>query len=847
MNTELATIFTDETAEFNELQATGAGHPSIDLSDWLLPNSLLNTFTSQPQFLITAAQASIGYYEIEFHLDNSFWGCGFNFGNSACGIQIRQAISHIVDKTSFTSNEAAIAGHAAPIDNPLPTTIGGGLQEPNPCAWDASFPETGSQCVVGETGGVAYHLQASTGANGIPWIYAPGSADLNAAAQHLVNAGLATGFNSATSVLTGISSAVTSNPPTFFIRNDNVPRLDLGNSMAQEICYLFTGSYAACPTILKTVPGPITAFPGFTTGTSSVQQLWWMYTAAFGGGTFFDSSLYLAYNSRFVSGIPSIQSPTGPCDSTSVPSAGAANYEYICVPAFDSLSNQMEFSPCLSAQGDPVAGATSNLPTSPGNGFCSGTTLSAHSAGIQAENEYGSKALTFPIMETTDQYGYLNNGWLQVANNAQYGLGNYFTWLNAWNPSPVIPGTIRQGFKESVKDPNPYIASTVWDLYIYGNVYDSLFASDPLAPSQIFNWMTISEFQTCATGTTTPCNSNSLGYNPAPNTQASYRFTLRPDVYFQDGNAVTAYDVAFSYLSLVGTGAFQSGGASDMTGITVLQPYQFDIGVNSLGPFTLPNLTALSIQPGRYWTGAGTSAWDSAITCKNTGTCGKSQYTLSGPTPVCDTTRNTSFNCTNFPASLMTINPNDVTATFDPIANHIFVGSGAWTCGQVTTSGSGTCTSSGTMNVPPGGSWTLTRFGAGVSTITQSNTYFRASSNAALWIWSLQGGASSFTEFVSLEHCYNVAVNLSGSCSHWQQGIGNPGAGSTVTANQVTIGVRFFGLSWVNGGPPALPYDWATNPPTGLSPFAPVLYEGSTTLSPSSGIGGVGCPNGYDC
>ncbi len=312
MNTEAVSVFTDETAEFNNIQSAS---PTIDLTDWLLPNSLLPTFTSSPSFLITAAQASVGYYEIEFHLDNSFWGCGFNFGNSVCGVQIRQGISHTVDKTSFTTNEAAIGGHAQPIDNPLPTTSGGGLPSPNSCGYDASFPESGTQCVVGANGGVSYHLQASgTGANSIPWIYAPGSQDLNAAAQHFVNAGLATGFSTATSVLTGISAAAASNPPTFFIRNDNVPRLDLGTAMAEEICYLFTGAYATPCTYLKTVLGPITAFPGFTTCTTCVNQNWWMYTAAFSGPTFFDGSLYFGYDSRFVSGIPSIQSPTGPCD-----------------------------------------------------------------------------------------------------------------------------------------------------------------------------------------------------------------------------------------------------------------------------------------------------------------------------------------------------------------------------------------------------------------------------------------------------------------------------------------------------------------------------------------------------
>ena len=833
MNTELVPILTDEVAEFTCMQSAT---PCVDFPDSPLQPWNILQFITEPNFLVTAPIPQLGYYEIEFLLANTFWNCNFGFGNSGCGVQIRQGMAHMTDKTVFTNNDPSIAGASTPLDNPVPTSSGGGLLSPNPCAYDASFPQSGSNCVVGGPGGTSYHLGTATGANGVPWLYAPGSADLNAAAQHFVNAGLATGYNSTTSILTNPLSPTGIIIPVFFIRNDAPARLDLGKGLASEICYLFTGSYAAPCAYLNTVQGPITSFPGFACNSNSLCLNWWMYTAAFSGPTFFDGSLYFGYNSRFVSGSPAIQPPNGPCSAQAVPTSSPYDYMYVCSPTYDSLTSQMEFAPCLAASGDPVAGASSNLPTSPGGGLCSGTSqLSAHSAGIQAEDTFGSNAFTLPIYETTVRFGYLN-GWTRIINNAGTGLPNYFTWLNAYNPAPIVPGTIRQGFSESTRSVNPYIASTTWDFYILNNVYDSLNQLNPLDSGQQINWMTISSFQEC--GVTPSCTTTTLGYTPPPNTQATYRFTLRPDLYFQDGRQVTAYDVAFSYLSLVGSGAFQSGGATDMTGVTVLQSHQFDISVSSLGPFTLPNLTGLTIQPGRYWTNAGTSAWDSAVTCANTGTCGKSQYTLSGATPVCDTTRNPTFNCTSFPANLMTINPADATPSFDPIASHIFVGSGAWTCGQVTTNGSGTCTSSGTMIVSPGGSWSLTRFGAGISVINQSNEYFRSSTNAALWIWSEQGGPSSFIEFASLVSCYGQPVNLSGPCAHWQQGIGNPGTGNIAGAPQITIGIRFYILNWV------APFNWQIAPPTGITPFAPVLYEGSTTLSPQSV---VGCPNGYDC
>jgi hypothetical protein len=830
MNTELATIFTDQTAEYSNLQSSS---PTIDLTDSPCSPATCQTMINSPNFLVTNGIAQVGYYEIEFNLANSYWGCNFNFGNSACGVQIRQGIAHIVDKNSFTTNEADIGGHSAPIDNPLPTTSRGGLPSPNPCSYDASFPENGTQCVVGANGGVAYHLQGSgSGTNGIPWIHGPGSPDLNAAAQHFVNAGLASGFNSTTSILRGISPAATSNAPTFLIRNDDLPRLDLGTSLAEEICYLFSGSYAIpCP-YLQTVLGPPTACPGFPTGgsgsgpcggcTTSPCLNWWMYTAAFSGPTFFDGSLYYGYNSRFVSGVPSIQAPIGPCSAQAVSTSSPSDYMYVCSPNYDSLSSQMEFAPCLSASGDPTAGSVNNGP----GADCSGTSqLSAISAGVQAEAIFGAGVFTLPVFERTIEFGFLNNGWTYDINSEEQGLPNHFTWLNAYNAFAPTPWTIRQGFSETTGTVNPYVASTAHDLYIVSNVYDSLYQSNPLAPSQLINWMTISTFQ---------LSNSSLGYPAPAHTLTTYRFTLRPDLYFQDGRQVTSYDVAFSYLSMIGSGAFLSAGTTPTTGITVLGPKQFDISVNSLGPFVLPNLTGMPIVPGRYWTNAGSAAWDSAITtCTMGAGCGKSQYTLSGPNPICVTAA--PFNCSAFPATTMTINPADLAATFDPVANHMMVGSGPWTCGTVTSTGSGTCTPGGTITT---NSWTLTRFGSGVSNCQQSNCYFRSSSNAALWIWSEQGSTFNFINFEATISCYGQPVNLSGPCAHWQQGIGNPGTGNVVGISQVAIGLRFYALDWV------APYDWATNPPHGIAPFPPLLYEGQVTLSPASDIG---CPTGYDC
>jgi hypothetical protein len=94
-----------------------------------------------------------------------------------------------------------------------------------------------------------------------------------------------------------------------------------------------------------------------------------------------------------------------------------------------------------------------------------------------------------------------------------------------------------------------------------------------------------------------------------------------------------------------------------------------------------------------------------------------------------------------------------------------------------------------------------------------------------------------FLLFAQAVACFGKPFNPAGPCGHLQQGIGNMGTG-IVSINQIAVEARFFGVNWV------APFNWQTNPPLGISPFPPVLYEGSVTLNPSSV---VGCPSGYDC
>lgn len=154
MDTLTYNIFSDQAAEFTAIQQPS---PSIDLTDWPMPQTVLAGIQSNPNFYVTQPIAETGYHELEFHMAQNFWGCKFNFGNAICGTHIRQAFPHGMDKNMFVSNE--FFGAARQIDNPVPPSVT--LNSPNPCTWDPLFTQTGSNCIVNGGGGTAYHLAAA--------------------------------------------------------------------------------------------------------------------------------------------------------------------------------------------------------------------------------------------------------------------------------------------------------------------------------------------------------------------------------------------------------------------------------------------------------------------------------------------------------------------------------------------------------------------------------------------------------------------------------------------------------------------------------------------------------------
>jgi hypothetical protein len=140
-------------------------------------------------------------------------------------------------------------------------------------------------------------------------------------------------------------------------------------------------------------------------------------------------------------------------------------------------------------------------------------------------------------------------------------------------------------------------------------------------------------------------------------------------------------------------------------------------------------------------------------------------------------------------------------------------------------------------NPPPGGTYTLSRFGTSSPKAPQFSAYFRSSGTLAQDIWTLDTGdpVTDPTNFAHVAACFNQPVGTTG-CTHWQKGIGASATG-VIGLDQTLTVQRFLFVNWVS------PFNVATNPPDGMTPFPPVLYEGATTLNPCS----IDTVTGYDC
>ena len=912
--------FNGATAEFTGLQAG-----QIDLPDWPLSPAQQSSVPCATSTVITCSSPvpEKGYSGIEFNLAGVFWGIAQNYGNSLASIELRQGIAHLVNKTAFSDLNNPLCARLAcmPNDNPAPICTvnngctNGGLPAPNPCSWDTIFGQSSaSNCLVGSPAGTAYNCAyatslscpgASTTCIGnsactFAWQRPIGSKDFCAAAQHFARAfsvalALNVTFNSscelipiggwpsaATSVNTaGCSGAVATANVCFFARSDDPLRLALGQSLAQEICALFSpawtggvgwttlpASQLSCdntniglgPNVgfLQLATGGAGAFCGLATSSTGIpNNCWGMYTRDFVNDYPFDRSIYYAYNSLFstqttvtcTNSVCTGSTPGSPCTSSTF-STRANDYMYVCSPTYDSLSTAMEFSACLVSPGP----ATGPIPPQPVPTFanCSGSSVpggvgaitcvtaipvcDAVSAGYQAEDYFGARLFALPVYSSVYVYGRLANwplgsvaspGVLNAIGGAYDPLPNIFTWLNAYSSTPNITA-VRQGFEQTPRSLNPFVAETPQDFYVLDNIYNTLFVQNPLCNNsrnlataagglsaaglsqcssilQNIDWMTTSHSFLCYPGGPA-CTPTTLGYGNSTyfaNTSADLRLSLNRGNHWQDNGPVTAWDVKYSFMDLDATGAFQATSLADIVHINVIDEFTVDLNLKAKGPFTEFFIGGITIIPGHVWSACGASIWNTGVTGKNT--AGTSVVTA--PEDTCVGT---------FAApSIATVGGVRADSpTFSVIGNNFLIGSGPYTCQSIGGTGhpavgtlGGGCSIDNTDTPAFGlGVYTLTRTGC---TLTATGTtcgvagsssdYFHSSGALAAYVWTgdIGSGSADFNKLLTVNSCHSATP--SANCPHWAQGIGNPGGTGT---NPVGLSTRlkvssFKGVSWI--------------------------------------------------
>ncbi|HEX4922288.1 MAG TPA: ABC transporter substrate-binding protein, partial [Candidatus Bathyarchaeia archaeon] len=108
-------------------------------------------------------------------------------------------------------------------------------------------------------------------------------------------------------------------------------------------------------------------------------------------------------------------------------------------------------------------------------------------------------------------------------------------------------GIIRYGFSQTTGQLSPFQFTTVWEANVVFEVYDSLLAVNPLvyaSSGQLLDWQSTTHSSSFSASAT--CNSPGTGPVVGCTTQV---WKLRNDLKFQDGNPVTAADVAYSILA----------------------------------------------------------------------------------------------------------------------------------------------------------------------------------------------------------------------------------------------------------------------------------------------------------
>ena len=631
---------------------------------------------------------------------------------SVAGVEIGRALSHLVDKPSYLIGPYLTPAGGTPLatcdDVQVPSTQG--LTMPfgaGACDHGSSVdPSTlSADCVEhadlfgtsGQIGGPScssvslYNLKADSvgGASGCPagtlgiscfpsQSASPpptgysGTLDLAAACENFVLAGFTltgttgtTMGQKCTSVAKGTGHVVNPNGSCntstgtgciiFYIRT-NEPRKAFGTIIADEVNLLFgtpapnggTICYGGPPSLgcsLTPIYFTISQVESIVFDVTTVAD-WNLYTGGF-TLTSTPDHLYSLYHSHFASNI---------CDPSATSSSQPNNYPLWCDPVYDTQARAGENVPGITLSGfssAAILGATRGMTVSIYSGqdqFVALNAWNSQAGGI------GSSLVTMKGHGFQAASGFL----LNMHPVSGYAPANSLFYASGCNPATGCQqNIIRRSMAQTTLHLNPYTFTTAWEGEPLVQIYDTMLAVDPNAgglcqtqpggTAHCVDWMTTSHSTLfdIATGLTTQ------------------GWTLRSDINFHDGQAITAHDVCFTLLSYRDApSANFFPNVSNVVSCKVVTDRIVQVVLTGQSPFNELNIGGVFILPEHVWGPL----------------CG-----YSAATDQCA------------PASAPAPNVKSLVSTsFDPVAVGYMVGSGAWVCnpaiGVSTITGQASCT-----------------------------------------------------------------------------------------------------------------------------------------------------------
>lgn len=476
-----------------------------------------------------------------------------------------------------------------------------------------------ASCAIGTVGVSCFPSQS---ASPPPFGYS-GLLDLAASCVYFLEAGFTTTGASAGSISQQCSNVaqgtghINNNGAQilFYIRT-HPPRKAFGTIIADSINYLFgtpaptggTVNYGGCGTSGPVCYFTISQIASIVFSVATVAD-WNLYTGGHTASA--PDQMFALYHSQFSGGTKSTGSLCGGPLST-FPN----NYPLYCDPLFDTQANAAE----------TVLGVTT-------------------SAFMQAAILGATRGATIPVYSSQTSYAALNAwNWQQLGAGTvsslvplkhfgfEAGVGSLITlnmrpvpgyipsnslfYASGCNPSAGCEqNTIRRSLSETTLHMSPYTATTPWELEPLGQIYDSMLVVDPNTdgPCQTqsggtahcVDWMT---------------SSHSISFD-ATTGKTTQLWNLRSDIFWHDGQPVTAHDVCFTIMSYRDAPSFTFfPSVSNMDSCATIGNKIVKVVLSGPSPFGELNIGGLLIVPEHVWAplcGGLVAGTDSCVTPSN--------------------------------------------------------------------------------------------------------------------------------------------------------------------------------------------------------------------------------------